>query len=576
MDRVMISAPRTGQTSISIRVYSRSFAANKIFMSFRFLTLASLFAAQVFAQVSAFPRPAYFRETFAPAVTKVELRGPVRLSDYVVSDRLELSLRSYLELVMANNTEVSIQRLMVETSQNALIRAMAPFDPLATARFTSERSRTPSNDALAGAATLSQLRQPATFSYTQTLQSGTSYTAQFFGNKTATNSGFQNFNPALTSNFGVNFTQPLLRGRGAYVNRIPLMQARSRLRQTEFNLTDQVLRILTDAELAYWNVVQARENLRVREAALDLANKALERANKELELGAMSPLDIFQPQQQQATAEIDVSQARFNLRQTEEALRKQIGADLDPQIRNLAIELTETVMPPADTGTIDAETEVLKALALRPDLKSAVQSLDVDDLQIHGLKNQSKPDFSLIGGYTTQGRGGVFNQRTNVFGESSVISTIPGGFGDALDQMFGFGFPVYSFGVQLRLPIRDRRVAADLADAVVQKRRDALQVRNVEQTVRLEVLTAVNQVESSKASVKLAATALEFAQKYLDAEQKKYDLGTSQIFFVLQAQNALVNAQSAVVRESITYRRNLLNLLRRTGELLETRGVAIK
>ncbi|MBM3774742.1 MAG: TolC family protein [Acidobacteria bacterium] len=538
------------------------------------------FAAAAFAQISAFPSASYFRETFSPVVTKVELRPPARLDDFVVGNQLELSLRSYLELVMANNTEIQIQRLTVETAQNALTRALAPFDPLATARFTSERSRTPSNDALAGAATLSQLRQPATFTYAQTLQNGTNYQVQYFALKNATNSGFQNFNPAITSNLGFNFTQPLLRGRGAYVNRLPLMTARSRLRQTEYSLRDQVLRILAEAELAYWNVVQARENLRVREAALDLANKALERANKELELGAMSPLDIFQPQQQYATAEIDVSQSRYALRQAEEALRRQMGADLDPDIRRLPVELTETVLPPAGTASLDAELEVEKALASRPDLRGAIQGLDIDDLQIQNLRNLSKPDLSLIGGYTAQGRGGTFFQRSNVFtdaaGRSTIVQTIPGGFGDALDQMFGLGFPVYSFGLQLRLPIRDRRVAADLADALVQKRRDTLQVRSVEQTVRLDVLTAVNQVESSKASVKLAATALDFAQKYLDAEQKKYDLGTSQIFFVLQAQNSLVNAQSALVRESINYRRNLLNLLRRTGELLEARGVAVQ
>jgi outer membrane protein TolC len=76
--------------------------------------------------------------------------------------------------------------------------------------------------------------------------------------------------------------------------------------------------------------------------------------------------------------------------------------------------------------------------------------------------------------------------------------------------------------------------------------------------------------------VKLAITAQDFARKYLEAEQKKYELGTSQIFFVLQAQNALVSAEATVVQNSVNYRRNVLNLLRRTGELLDERGVAIQ
>jgi outer membrane protein len=142
--------------------------------------------------------------------------------------------------------------------------------------------------------------------------------------------------------------------------------------------------------------------------------------------------------------------------------------------------------------------------------------------------------------------------------------------------MFGFGFPVYSFGLTLRLPVRDRRAAADLADALVTRKRNTLAVRSVEQQVRLEVLNAVNQVEASKAAVELAITAREYAQKYLDAEQKKYELGTSQLFFVLQAQDRLNQAEAAVVQQSVQYRRNLLNLLRRTGDLLDERGIAIQ
>jgi len=110
----------------------------------------------------------------------------------------------------------------------------------------------------------------------------------------------------------------------------------------------------------------------------------------------------------------------------------------------------------------------------------------------------------------------------------------------------------------------------------VTKKRDTLAVRSVEQSVRLDVLNAVTQVESSKASVKLAQVALDFGRKYLEAEQKKYELGTSQIYFVLQAQQSLVNAESALVQNSIGYKRSVLDLLRRTGELLDARGISLQ
>jgi outer membrane protein TolC len=549
-------------------------------MSHRFFLIGFLCISVAWGQLSTFPRPSYFRETFARPVTRVELKGPVRLQDYVVGGKLELSLRSYLELVMANNTDIAYQRLSVSIAQHAITRAFAPFDPNLLATFSSQRSKTPSNDLLAGAQTLSTLSQPANFRYTQLLPTGTQYNVSFAGTKQTSNSGFTNFNPALNASLSFNFSQPLLRNRGAYVNKLPIMVARSRLRGAEYSLYDTVMRLLTDAENAYWNVVFARENLKVQQSGLELADTALKRSQLELKLGALSPLEIYQPQQNYATAEIAVSQAQYALQQQEDALRKQIGADLDPDIRKLPIVLTETVLPPSDAAPIDPEAAVAKALANRPDLKAAYQNLDVDDLTIKSAHNQLKPDFALTGTYTTQGRGGVFYQRKNVFSDtgaqSTVTTIIPGGFGDALDQLFGFGYPIYAFGLQLRLPLRNRQAAADLADAMVQKRRDALAARSLEQQVRLDVLQAVSQVESSKAAVKLAAIAVDFAQKRREAEQKRYDLGTSQMFFVLQAQTDLITAQSTLVRQSINYRQNLLNLLRRTGELLEQRGIALQ
>jgi outer membrane protein TolC len=375
-------------------------------------------------------------------------------------------------------------------------------------------------------------------------------------------------------------TQPLIRNRGMFVNRIPIMIAQSRLKKAGFDLKTSLITLLSNAELAYWQAVQLRESLRVQESALDLADKFLKRSQRELELGAISKLDIYQPQLQFAQAQSNVSQAQYQLRQQEDALRKQIGADLDPDIRKLPIVLTESVAAPLDTGRLDGEMLIEKALRMRPDLRSQMQDLDTDDLTIKQVSNLLKPDLSLTGVYTSQGIGGTAFVRSNVFNgvanQSTVTQILPGGFGDSLDQLFGFGFPVYGFGVRLRLPIRNRQSAADMADALVNKRRDALQVRGMEQQVRLDVLTAVNSVESSKVSLDLAIKSRDFAQKSMDAENKKYELGTSTIFLVLQVQTALINAESNMVIQSINYKRNILNLLQTTGELLQERGVVVQ
>jgi outer membrane protein TolC len=528
-----------------------------------------LLASGAFAQLTSFPKASYFRETFSKSITKVELKDPVRLKDFVVGEKLELSLKNYLALVMANNTDIQIQMISLEVPQDAITRAFATWDPTARASFSSNRTLSPSTSTLDGltavTSTLSSLSQPAQFSYSQVLPTGMNYAVTYSAGKTSTASRNALYNPSLTSALAFTASQPLIKNRGIYVNRLALMSARSRYRQSEYNLRAQLLVLVNVAENAYWDVVSARETLKVAEGAREVSAAFLKLSEKQLELGALSPLDIYNPQQQLANADLVVSQAKFALAQKEDALRKQISVDLDPVLRKLPIVLTETVDIMTESTSVDTEQAVARAMANRPDLKSAVQNLDIDELAIQSARNGLLPNLSLSFNYSSQGVGGNF-----------LPTGAPGGLTDALGQMFGFGYPGYGFGVNLVLPIKSHSASADMADAVSNRKRDTLNVRTAQQGVRLDILNAVVSLQGSVEQLKLAKLAQDFAQKNLDAENKKYELGTDINQNVILAQNALVQAESNVVVNQIGMRRNLLTLLTKTGELLDDRGIVIQ
>jgi outer membrane protein len=100
-------------------------------------------------------------------------------------------------------------------------------------------------------------------------------------------------------------------------------------------------------------------------------------------------------------------------------------------------------------------------------------------------------------------------------------------------------------------------------------------VRSTEEAVRQQVLNALTSIEQSKQSIALAQKVQDLARQRVDAEQKKYDLGTTTIFFVLAAQTDLTLAESTLVRESINLRRNLLSLYQSTGDLLNQRSIRL-
>jgi len=179
-------------------------------------------ASSLLAQdAPAFPKAAYFRTHFSTPDTRVDLQPPVRFEDFRVNGGLELSLRSYLELVLANNTDIAIQRLNLEAPRNAIMRAFGTFDPTFTSSFNAQRQKSASTSVLQGATLLSSLSQRLNTGYQQTLESGTQFNVNLNGTKDSSNDAFRTFNPALNATMLLGFTQPLLRNRGASMARTP-------------------------------------------------------------------------------------------------------------------------------------------------------------------------------------------------------------------------------------------------------------------------------------------------------------------------------------------------------------------
>lgn len=511
---------------------------------------------------------AYWKKNFAAADMNVTLQAPVRLRDYVVDGKIELSLKNYLDLVLVNNTDIAISRLSLETPKNAIQRAFSPFDPFINSSFNASRAVTPTSNALEGASILSNLNQPFSLRYQQTLENGTQLISSLAWTKTSTNNAFQTFNPGYSNSWAMGFAQPLLRNRGRYVNRLPIIIARSTLKSTGLRFESTLQAYMVQAENAYWDVVSAKENIKVQEQALDLARQSLERARKEIELGATSPLEIYQPEQQYATAQINLTRIQFLLLQAEDVLRRYIAADLDPDVRKMPIVLTEKVESNLDEKPFDREALVQLALGRRPDLKAEKEDIISADFQIQSARNLLKPLMNLTGTYTTFGRGG-----TEYLQGGGII---PGSPSDSWGQLVGFSYPTYAMGVTFNFPLRDRNAAANLADTMVNKKMQIFQQRQVEQQIRQDVLTAITQVESSRASVKLAKIAVDYSIKRAEADQKRYDLGVITLFFLLSSQTDLTNAQSNLVASTVQYRRNVVSLQQRLGTILEDKGIVVQ
>jgi outer membrane protein TolC len=518
-----------------------------------------------------FPAPDYFRKMryHSPAA----LPGPEGLREKVVDGKLRLSLADTVQLVLANNTDIQINRLAYDQTRFTLLRAHSAFDPLFTGSFSTTRASAPVSSQLEGSRTLSQTSQ---FNYAQAFQTGTRYSLGVDGRKSKTDNVFSTFNPAINSSLNINLTQPLLRNRWLFANRAPIVIAQRGRAQSRANFEVQVQQSLSAAVNQYWDVVQARENLKVLRKSLEQAETSYARDKRALELGALGPLDIYRSESQVATRRVAVIQAEYQLKQQEDDFRRTIGADLDPFTRALDLDLIESAESSAEAAVVDPQEVFARAMQKRPELVAVREQLASDDVSVRLAHNNLQPDLTLNGFYTAAGRGGHELTDTDNDPSTPPVVTSRTGLLRALEQVGAFDFPTYGFSVQLRLPIRNRTAEAALGDALVGQRRSLFQLQRAEQQVRLDVRNAIHQFEQAKLGMAASRIARDLAQKNLEAEQRKYELGAQTIFFVLDAQTQLAQAEQNLLQSQVSYQRALTALDRATGTLLERNNVRIE
>jgi len=543
----------------------------------RSLALVAAAGAARLAWCDSFPLLGSFERRFHPdTVIERDVEG---LEQRIQGGKLVLNLKAFLALALKNSTGIRLTELDVYTAADAVTSAKAPFDPQVLFQFNAQRSVQQEASQTSGAETLSDLGQTSTASYSQVFGAGPTVTAGFNATRTSSNSAFNFFNPSVATGLNFSVTQPLLQNRGNLQIRAPLLVARTQFRIVTEQSQAQIATTIANAAGQYWEAIRARENIRVLEQSLDLAQKSYERDRQALELGALSKLDILQSQSQVAQRKLDLIQGRYGYQQALDGLRQLIGADLKPDTLGMEIVLEDDPREmPVGFHALPLGEAIAKARHDRPELSAAGRRVGVDELNARVARDQMTPrlDLSLQAG--SSGLGG--NQLPVVLPLGGTTALVTGGLGDSLNQLFGFASPYYGFSLTLGIPVRSSAAQASLTDALVNRVRDRYSQRQIDQQVILDVETANRQLDLAQASMEAAKTSRDLSQQNVDAEQMKYQLGTVTAFELLTAQsqlatteNSLVNAYVDYQKAVVAYRRAIWTTLDDLGFVLEAPAV---
>jgi outer membrane protein TolC len=387
---------------------------------------------------------------------------------------------------------------------------------------------------------------------------GGSYQVGFTNRRTDSSNVFATRNPSYTSNLSFSLVQPLLRGFKIDNTRAQLRITNIQREINEVTLQTRLTNTLANVRNAYWDLLYAIRATEVAQRSLELSSKLVEDNRARVEIGTLAPIDIVQAQAEEANRRQALAAAEATRQTAELTLKRLIVSGTEDPLWTATIN---PVDPPTILSTpINLEAAVARALGTRTDVLTAQKQLEQSDVTLRSLVNLTLPALDLQASYGLAGLGGTQFERSSLGG--AIGNTVPGGYLDALRNITGFDAPSWNLQMNLSYPIGQTAAEANHARAQLQRQQTEAQLKALELTVATEVTNAALTVQSGQERMQAATVARELAEKRLEAEQSKFDVGMSTNYQVVQAQRDLRDALNIELQAILNYNRALVDFER--------------
>ena len=577
-----------------------------------------------------------FPNIFAPyaprSMPEPMLTNSTRLDQLIQDGKLMLSLDDAISLALENNLNIFVERFAPWIAETQLLKAQAggvpqslstqqvvlgsspsvSFDPVLSVGYSWQHANVPVNNPfISGTGTgtdilvVNQNYSAVNFGYTQGFHTGTNFSVTLNTARSATNEPDVFFNPAFTPILTATLSQPLLNGFGILPNTRYIIEQKNTIKAANSQFAQQVIAVVTQTSDDYWELVYDRENVKVEEAAVGVSHKLWEDNKKQLEIGTMAPLDVLTAESQLATDQQNLIVAQTTKLQQETVLLNDIAKSLlAKDVAGIEIVPTTPISTPDVVENIPLQDAVQEAWKKRPELYQADLNLKNSRIEVKATRNALLPSLNAYIQYQAQGLNGTGINTTNVpgsfiadtgaplvgpdgvplvIGANEAFVGVPattttlthGGVSDALSDVFKNQYPTYSAGVTLTMPLRNRSAQADSARAQFDERQLQVEYRQTENTIVINVRNAIIALQQDRSQVAAAGKARDLAQQTLDAEQKKYQLGSSTSYQVVLRSRDLTAAQGTALRAQANLAEASVLFNQAMGRTLEVQHITV-
>ena len=468
-----------------------------------------------------------------------------------------LSLVECVQSSLERNFDLKIQRYGPTLASNDVHLAYADYDPVFTLSGEHDYSRQPSEYDSGGHRFDGKATKTDSFSASisdtlpsgATLSLGTSVADSYGHQPSISTNGFYTGRSLFESSHGtltlLQLRQPLLKNLWIDTTRLNIKLRRHDLKTSELVLRQLMMNVVFNVEQTYFELIAARESIKVQEKALELAQRLYDENVQKVKIGVLAALDEKQAQSQVAVSQSSLITAQRTYSAQENILKNLITDEYE-KIHQIQYIPSEDLK--AQNQPFDLQASWNAAFDHRADLHQLIVDLERRHVLLRYDRNQLFPQLDLIGTY----------------GHNALSDEFSGTFG----QLGGGSGPFYTVGATVSIPFTNRRARDNYRATRLEQEQAQDKLKQLRQTVMVQVDDAIKESQASLRRVTSTREAREYAEAALQAEQDKFRAGTSTVFLVLQLQRDLTTARSAEIRALADYNKAISALSLREGTIL--------
>jgi len=473
---------------------------------------------------------------------------------------LNLTIKDSLILALQNNYDIRIAKIDPLIKEKDITVEKSEFDPTLNIVGETEDSEVASNSGVligtgGGLADFRSDRNTLNASIEKLLKTGATIELDFDLEQKFVDpvSVFTLENPLAESEIVAKVTQPLLKNAGIFFNRSDIYIARNDKKRSLLELKETAIEVINSTQTAYWELVKAIEELRVRRKSLERAEDLLKKNRIQVDVGTLAPIELLVAEEGVARQLEGVVVAENDIKDREDELMQVMNLSNNPILSDVSIVPLDSVSFQVRDVSINESIKI--ALENRPEVFE--QGLDIANarIKVKQEKNQLLPKLDFEAGIRYQG--------------------LAGNKGNAIDRAFSQDFQGEFFGLTLEVPLGNREARSNYSKAKLEEKQTVFNTRKVEQEIVVEVRKAVRQIRTNAERIKASKKAKELSQERLKAEEKKFKVGRSTSLEIIRAQADLAVSEGRATNAIVDYQISLGNLDAVLGTILENNNIII-